>query len=78
MTGSGSDGTEAAVKIARQYFFDQDPNTEREIVISRNQGYHGNTLGASRFALRCFATPFPSVPLGRKSGILGLVFPANF
>lgn len=55
MTGSGSDATEAALKIARQYFYDQNPETPRKYIISRDHSYHGNTLGAlsvSEFKLR--------------------------
>ena len=42
---SGSEGTEAALKLARQYFLEiGQPN--REKFIARRQSYHGNTLGA--------------------------------
>jgi adenosylmethionine-8-amino-7-oxononanoate aminotransferase len=46
LTGSGSDGVEAGLKLVRQYFYDQDPDTERHIIISRKNSYHGNTNGA--------------------------------
>lgn len=46
LTGSGSDGTEAALKLARQYQVDIDPETSREYFICRDHSYHGNTLGA--------------------------------
>ena len=46
LTGSGSDATEAALKLARQYFYDQDPDTLRNTIISREGSYHGNTIGA--------------------------------
>ena len=42
---SGSEGTEAALKIARQYFVEIG-QPERTRFIARRQGYHGNTLGA--------------------------------
>jgi len=42
---SGSEGTEAALKLARQYFVEIGQN-QRAHVIARRQGYHGNTLGA--------------------------------
>lgn len=41
----GSEATEAAIKLARQYFVEKnEPN--RRHVIARRQSYHGNTLGA--------------------------------
>jgi adenosylmethionine-8-amino-7-oxononanoate aminotransferase len=41
----GSEGIEAALKLARQYFLETgEPG--REIFIGRRQSYHGNTLGA--------------------------------
>ena len=46
LTGSGSDATDAALKLARQYFYDQDHETQRKYIISRDHSYHGNTLGA--------------------------------
>ena len=42
---SGSEGTEAALKLARQYFVELG-QTRRTHVIARRQSYHGNTLGA--------------------------------
>ncbi|MBV9250860.1 MAG: aspartate aminotransferase family protein [Acetobacteraceae bacterium] len=42
---SGSEGTEAALKLARQYFVEIG-QPRRMHVIARRQGYHGNTLGA--------------------------------
>ncbi|MDA8050203.1 MAG: aspartate aminotransferase family protein [Rhodospirillales bacterium] len=42
---SGSEGMEAALKLARQYFIERrEPWRTR--VIARRQSYHGNTLGA--------------------------------
>ncbi|WP_321392584.1 aspartate aminotransferase family protein [Emcibacter sp.] len=41
----GSEANETAVKLARQYWFALG-QTERSVVISREQSYHGNTLGA--------------------------------
>jgi adenosylmethionine-8-amino-7-oxononanoate aminotransferase len=41
----GSEATEAAMKLARQYFLEKgEPN--RRHIIARWQSYHGNTLGA--------------------------------
>jgi adenosylmethionine-8-amino-7-oxononanoate aminotransferase len=41
----GSEATEAAIKLARQYFTERG-ETSRRHVIARWQSYHGNTLGA--------------------------------
>ncbi|WP_170606747.1 aspartate aminotransferase family protein [Ruegeria arenilitoris] len=41
----GSEATEAAIKLARQYFLEIGQPT-RSHVIARRQSYHGNTLGA--------------------------------
>src|SRR5690348_11936195 len=42
---SGSEGTEAALKLARQYFVEIG-QPQRTHFIARRQSYHGNTLGA--------------------------------
>lgn len=42
---SGSEGTEAALKLARQYFVEIG-QPQRTHYIARRQSYHGNTLGA--------------------------------
>ena len=44
-TSGGSEGVEAALKLARQYFVERG-ETRRRHFIGRLQGYHGNTLGA--------------------------------
>ncbi|MDJ0992790.1 MAG: aspartate aminotransferase family protein [Dinoroseobacter sp.] len=41
----GSEATEAAIKLARQYFVELG-QPERRHLIARKQSYHGNTLGA--------------------------------
>jgi adenosylmethionine-8-amino-7-oxononanoate aminotransferase len=41
----GSEATETALKMARQYFLEIG-QPQRHIFISRRQSYHGNTLGA--------------------------------
>ncbi|ATG40705.1 aspartate aminotransferase family protein [Phaeobacter piscinae] len=41
----GSEATEAAIKLARQYYLERGDNARRH-VIARRQSYHGNTLGA--------------------------------
>ncbi len=41
----GSEASETAIKLARQYWLSQGRN-DKHIVVSRQQSYHGNTLGA--------------------------------
>lgn len=41
----GSEATESAIKLARQYFVEQG-EPQRRHLIARRQSYHGNTLGA--------------------------------
>ncbi len=45
LVSGGSEATEAAIKLARQYFVEIG-QPERKHVIARRQSYHGNTLGA--------------------------------
>jgi adenosylmethionine-8-amino-7-oxononanoate aminotransferase len=45
----GSEATEAAVKLARQYWLARE-RPEKFLVISRWQGFHGLTLGAAGFS----------------------------
>ena len=45
LVSGGSEATEAAIKLARQYFLEIG-EPERHRVIARRQSYHGNTLGA--------------------------------
>ena len=42
---SGSEGNEAAIKMARQYFLEIG-QPQRVHIVARRQSYHGNTLGA--------------------------------
>lgn len=42
---SGSEANETAIKLARQYWLAKG-KSDKHIVISREQSYHGNTLGA--------------------------------
>jgi adenosylmethionine-8-amino-7-oxononanoate aminotransferase len=37
---------EAAIKLARQYYYENDKKTLRKNFIAREESYHGNTLGA--------------------------------
>ena len=41
----GSEATEAAIKLARQYFVERGEDQRRHL-IARKQSYHGNTIGA--------------------------------
>ncbi|KAF9634717.1 Aminotransferase class-3 [Lasiodiplodia theobromae] len=43
---SGSEATDAAVKLATQYWAEKGEGGRRRNVISRAQSYHGNTIGA--------------------------------
>lgn len=49
--GSGSEANDAAMKLAKQYFFEQG-QTERKYFVSRQQAYHGNTIGAMGISTR--------------------------
>jgi adenosylmethionine-8-amino-7-oxononanoate aminotransferase len=44
-TSGGSEATETAIKLARQYFLETGQSS-RYRVVSRRQSYHGSTLGA--------------------------------
>ena len=44
-TSGGSEATETAIKLARQYWLERG-NKKRVRVIARRQSYHGSTLGA--------------------------------
>ncbi|KAL6243025.1 hypothetical protein RBB50_010125 [Rhinocladiella similis] len=44
---SGSEAMDAALKLARQYFFElEGPTTTRAHFVARRQSYHGTTIGA--------------------------------
>lgn len=43
--GSGSEANDAAMKCARQHWYEKG-QTQRRYFVSRLQGYHGNTIGA--------------------------------
>lgn len=46
----GSEATESAVKMARQYFIEKEgEGTSRHLVIGRWNSYHGSTLGSMAF-----------------------------
>ncbi len=62
LAGSGSEAMEAAIKLSRQYFCEQNPQSPRIKIIARERSYHGNTLGALSlsgfFARRKLYIPF--------------------
>lgn len=45
LTSGGSEATETAIKLARQFFLEQG-DAVRHRILSRRQSYHGSTLGA--------------------------------
>ena len=45
LVSGGSEAVESALKLARQYFWEQG-ETQRKYFIARKQSYHGNTLAA--------------------------------
>ena len=45
LVSGGSEATEAAIKLARQYWVEKG-HPERTRLIARKQSYHGNTIGA--------------------------------
>lgn len=45
MVSGGSEANESAIKLAREYHRERG-DTEKQIVIGRRMGFHGNTLGA--------------------------------
>ncbi|MGL5511772.1 MAG: aminotransferase class III-fold pyridoxal phosphate-dependent enzyme, partial [Sporomusa sp.] len=46
MVSGGSEATEAALKMARQYYLERDGKSGKFKVISRWKTFHGNTIGA--------------------------------
>jgi len=66
----GSEATETAVKMARQYFVERDGSTSKHKVISKWNSYHGNTLGALSMSgitgrkkiYDPLLLPFPKIP----------------
>lgn len=42
----GSEAMDGALKLARQYFYEQCSSTERIHFIARRQSWHGTTLGS--------------------------------
>lgn len=55
---NGSTANEVALKIAIQYWHNQNPNTKKTKVIALRGGYHGDTFGAMSSSDSVFKTPF--------------------
>lgn len=69
---SGSEAMEAALKLARQYHLEKpNPQAQRTLFISRQQSYHGTTLGAlaagGHVARRAIFEPILSINTSRVS-----------
>ncbi|KAF4468845.1 ornithine aminotransferase [Fusarium albosuccineum] len=62
--GSGSEAVESALKLARQYHFEQG-DAERVHIISRRQCYHGNTIASMSI----------STNIARKAPYQGFMYP---
>lgn len=66
----GSEATETAIKLARQYFVEQNKYSTKWKIISKKQSFHGNTLGAlsmtgiveRREIYDPLLVPFPKIP----------------
>lgn len=72
--GSGSEANDAAMKCARQYWFEKG-EIQRKFFIVRKQSYHGNTIGAmSLSSVRGRKTPYEDILLTNVS----FVSPADF
>ena len=46
LVSGGSEATESALKMARQYFLERDGQSAKYRIISRWKSFHGNTIGA--------------------------------
>ena len=46
LVSGGSEATEAALKMARQYYVERDGKSSKYRIISRWKSFHGNTIGA--------------------------------
>ena len=72
-TSGGSEATETAIKLARQYHLETD-QPQRFGVISRRQSYHGSTLGAMSVSGNV-ARRVPYQPLLPEWGHIAPCFP---
>jgi adenosylmethionine-8-amino-7-oxononanoate aminotransferase len=67
--GSGSEANDTAMKCARQYWFEKG-QPQRKYFVSRNMGYHGNTLGAmSVSAIAARKVPYNDILLPNVSTV---------
>ncbi|HMI51224.1 MAG TPA: aspartate aminotransferase family protein [Candidatus Saccharimonadales bacterium] len=72
-TSGGSEATETAIKLVRQYYLETN-QPERFRVVSRNQSYHGSTLGAMSVSGNV-ARRAPYAPLLPEWGHVAPCFP---
>lgn len=72
----GSEGVEAALKLARQYFIEIG-QPERSRFIARRQSYHGNTLGALAVGGNAWRRQ-PFAPLLMDTAHVSPCFPYRF
>ena len=72
----GSEGVEAALKLARQYFLETGQK-ERRTFIARRQSYHGNTLGALAVGGNAWRRE-PFAPLLMDTAHVSPCFPYRF
>jgi adenosylmethionine-8-amino-7-oxononanoate aminotransferase len=71
--GSGSEANDAAMKCARQYWFEKG-EMQRTRYVARRQGYHGNTIGAmSVSSVLGRKVPYEDILMGN----VGFVAPAD-
>ena len=75
---SGSEGMEAAIKLARQYFLEIG-QPQRDQFIARRQGYHGNTLGALAAGGNMMRrAPVRAAAVAARSTLVSPCFPYRF
>ena len=72
-TSGGSEATETAIKLVRQYYLETS-QPERYRIVSRNQSYHGSTLGAMAVSGNV-ARRAPYAPLLPEWGHVAPCFP---
>jgi adenosylmethionine-8-amino-7-oxononanoate aminotransferase len=66
LTGSGSEAMEAAIKLSRQIYYENNKETPRVNFIARQGSYHGNTMGALAIS-GYLARRAPYIPLLMKN-----------
>ncbi len=74
---SGSEGNEAAIKLARQYFLEIG-QPKRTRTIARRQSYHGTTLGALAAGGNMMRRAYYEPILSRTHSLVSPCFPYRF